>query len=701
MAGKQSKKIKIHIVSANAPGQSDIKLEDERRLVYDSVPDKKRILTDTPHARFSDVLRDLRSKKPHIIHFSAHGNPSAQIVLLAEDGREQSIPRSVMTKLLDATKGQTRVVVLSFCFSNRQAQDFRTLVDCVIGIEKAIEVAHAQTYTKYFYRGLADGYPVGMAHDNAVLELRSQSVPDEQIPKLLLRDGVDANEVYLLPGRHIEIRPPELPAERDKRFQSLAAYYGVFAKELFVEKVCGPAGLSELTFRISGLTPVRNSISCLRFGIETAAGTVGEPRRSESMRRDGIMINRDKQDEPTNMQEVLDRSQNWYGTIDFGFDLEHPSSLDLEWYVQVLNDDANDTWEYHQLYGSEPKGPARQPIAEYTEYFARKIWIPFENLKISLRLPEPTETSPSLLFYEIQNHPFIPKPEVLKDGKLRTNPCRGSQWVQRNVRWVRSRQKEKEERKFLNANVLDVEFPYLGSMYSLDWQVPNRKVSARDGKLISEAEVIRDELRRHGEIRRDRSAGNENTEAIQDEIKRLHTYLRKKLGAPSKKESFQTALMTYDRHSKTMVMVEGRQNDSDLPEQTWNFWLPFGCGMAGGAFRTGRSFAYSDGLVDPEKALPIRYLPVPNLPAHTCLLALPIDHPKTGEEFQAPRCRQLVAVLSIGSFYSATTLRRLCEGDGDVEKEIDQIRLECQASLNIISNLLLDETKPNSAAGAG
>jgi hypothetical protein len=213
MPETKSRKIKIHIVSANAPGQSDIKLEDEKRLIYDSIPDRKRVLTDTPKASFSDALRDLGSKKPVIIHFSAHGNPSAQIVLL-KDGKEQSIPRAVMTELLNATKGEARVVVLSFCFSNRQAEDFRSLVDCVIGIEKAIEVANAQTYTKHFYRGLGDGYSVGMAHNHAELVLRSQSVSVEQIPRLLVRDGVNPEEVYLLAGPHVDPKPPELPVER-------------------------------------------------------------------------------------------------------------------------------------------------------------------------------------------------------------------------------------------------------------------------------------------------------------------------------------------------------------------------------------------------------------------------------------------------------------------------------------------------------
>lgn len=86
--------------------------------------------------RFASVLNE---HKPHIIHFSGHGSPNGEIILVDDnlvDGNRVPKPISpeALRRLFQVVANSTKVVLLNACYSQIQAEAIKDFVDCVIGM---------------------------------------------------------------------------------------------------------------------------------------------------------------------------------------------------------------------------------------------------------------------------------------------------------------------------------------------------------------------------------------------------------------------------------------------------------------------------------------------------------------------------------------------------------------------------------------
>ena len=69
-------------------------------------PEKAHV-SESPRARISDVIGDLdNNHQPNIVHLSAHGSPTSQIILFDEDDKPRPIPRAAIQRLFLTLKGQ-------------------------------------------------------------------------------------------------------------------------------------------------------------------------------------------------------------------------------------------------------------------------------------------------------------------------------------------------------------------------------------------------------------------------------------------------------------------------------------------------------------------------------------------------------------------------------------------------------------------
>ena len=78
-------KLRIQFVNANAVPSAYLNIDREKR----NIAEKLRLrdaaeVFDIPAARLSDVIEALRTNKPTVVHFSAHGSPLDEIILLNE-----------------------------------------------------------------------------------------------------------------------------------------------------------------------------------------------------------------------------------------------------------------------------------------------------------------------------------------------------------------------------------------------------------------------------------------------------------------------------------------------------------------------------------------------------------------------------------------------------------------------------------------
>src|SRR6266566_2942009 len=107
-------KLKILFVSANSVPGAPLRVEAEYKAVCAKVrPSKSWDIRHTPSATLEDVIDEIKDYKPNIVHFSAHGSPSEEVVLNNEAGKPKPVPTRALEQLFKIMKGNVRLVVMN------------------------------------------------------------------------------------------------------------------------------------------------------------------------------------------------------------------------------------------------------------------------------------------------------------------------------------------------------------------------------------------------------------------------------------------------------------------------------------------------------------------------------------------------------------------------------------------------------------
>lgn len=165
-----------------------------------------------------DLARCLMELRPAIVHVSGHGVGQASALaqgagygrdvadagaggggILLHDAANgsQLVTARALAMLIRSATDSVRLVVLNACYSEAQAEMLRSVVDCVVGMAGVIHDDAARAFAVGLYRALGHRRSVGHAVEHAVATLAAKQLPDEQLPRLRTRDGIDANQLVL------------------------------------------------------------------------------------------------------------------------------------------------------------------------------------------------------------------------------------------------------------------------------------------------------------------------------------------------------------------------------------------------------------------------------------------------------------------------------------------------------------------------
>jgi hypothetical protein len=106
--GKRAmKKIKILFVSANPPGVNPLKLDEEARQIEQKIyaaehRDSMQLITQWA-ARPGDLLQSLNRHEPDIVHFSGHGSPQEELILLDQSGAAKAVTKAALVRACSMT----------------------------------------------------------------------------------------------------------------------------------------------------------------------------------------------------------------------------------------------------------------------------------------------------------------------------------------------------------------------------------------------------------------------------------------------------------------------------------------------------------------------------------------------------------------------------------------------------------------------
>jgi Tfp pilus assembly protein PilZ len=203
--------------------------------------------------RPDDLLQALHEDNPSVLHFSGHGAGSHGLYFQSDDGSAVAVSAEGLAHVMCAAGSSVKAVVLNACFSEVQAQALIACVPCVIGMPEAIGDRAAIQYAESFYRALAFGSSVKAAHENGIAALTLASgdgrvrdivapnaVPNADhraLPRLLIQEGVDAENVHVVAARNEAKGPANQPTVHmvivlDTTLQKFEANIGRVTAEL-------------------------------------------------------------------------------------------------------------------------------------------------------------------------------------------------------------------------------------------------------------------------------------------------------------------------------------------------------------------------------------------------------------------------------------------------------------------------------------
>lgn len=211
----------ILFLAANPMGMGRLKFEEECAAIENEI----RMTAGRDDFEFrskwavtvDQMMRHLNELRPAIIHFSGHGwngtaemasgssrvtmptgiHGSCGLYMQSEDGSPHVVSARALRMMIKATTASTRVIVLNACYSSLQAKTLRTVVDCVVGMNGAIDDDAARAFAVGFYRALGNRRSIGNAVEQAVAILAAKQLPDEHLPCCRTRRGIDASQIFL------------------------------------------------------------------------------------------------------------------------------------------------------------------------------------------------------------------------------------------------------------------------------------------------------------------------------------------------------------------------------------------------------------------------------------------------------------------------------------------------------------------------
>lgn len=179
----------ILILAANPIGTNRLRLEEEVRDIEEGLKRSKCRDQFNLKQRWAIRIRDLRrvllDHEPQIVHFTGHGETNG---LLVEDrqGFAKLVSPGALAGLFKLHSEQIECVVLSACYSDRQAYAINKHIKYVIGMPVQIKDKAAIEFAVGFYDALGAGKTVEEAHKfgcNAIMQYWPE-IPLWQYPKL-------------------------------------------------------------------------------------------------------------------------------------------------------------------------------------------------------------------------------------------------------------------------------------------------------------------------------------------------------------------------------------------------------------------------------------------------------------------------------------------------------------------------------------
>ncbi len=193
--------LKLLVISASPRDKPVLAVDEEireikRALRASRYRDRVEISVETA-ALADEFAACLYDHAPHVLHFTGYHSDDGGITLLDDEAHSRAIPKRVLLRVLSGQRS-LRLVVLNTCFSLGAAQSLVRYLDLAIGVQGSLEDKASVVFASQFYSALGNGRSVQAAFDQAITPMLAHPWPDDMVPQLRCRRGLNAADVVLL-----------------------------------------------------------------------------------------------------------------------------------------------------------------------------------------------------------------------------------------------------------------------------------------------------------------------------------------------------------------------------------------------------------------------------------------------------------------------------------------------------------------------
>lgn len=196
------KKITVLFMAANPNDTQPLMLDEEVRAIQNNIrlsDYRDSIQFESRWAvRSGDIIQAINETTPTIIHFSGHGAESGDLVLLKPDGKKEFVAKEAITAAISTVSDTVRLVVFNTCFSAAQAVSVVQNIEAAIGMSDSVQDDTAITFAAQLYSSIGFGHSLEKSYRQAIAAIMLAGIPQNDVPQLFLRDGIDPNEVVLV-----------------------------------------------------------------------------------------------------------------------------------------------------------------------------------------------------------------------------------------------------------------------------------------------------------------------------------------------------------------------------------------------------------------------------------------------------------------------------------------------------------------------
>ena len=193
----------ILFLSANPKGTDELELIKECNIINQkiraSAGGRELFKLEQRHdISIKSLIEELLNYDPKILHFSGHGSEKSALIFKNENtGEIEEVPQSALSEVFRVLGKNIDLVFLNACFSEKQATAIAKHVNCVIGMSDAIPDDTAIEFASTFYSSLGFGRNIREAFDLAMAQLGLLSMSGDKIPKLIVKEGMDATKISI------------------------------------------------------------------------------------------------------------------------------------------------------------------------------------------------------------------------------------------------------------------------------------------------------------------------------------------------------------------------------------------------------------------------------------------------------------------------------------------------------------------------